>query len=185
MNQDIKGLLRQVTPGKLPPELRQRVLAAVEEELSATCPAALQSRRTHPRRGTYAGLAVAASLLASLFLNHVVNTTVERRLAAVLGPQPIPRQAAEIASEIALLTDSRTGKWAFERLAAGRGRDDDAPIYPLRLRTMIHQLLADFQETSDESTQEDLQMDRNRRGSRDRHPPGAERSFRLEHWNTA
>ena len=70
------------------------------------------------------GLAAAAALLASLLLNHVVNTTMDRRLAAVLGPRPVPRQAAEIAADIAALTDSQTGKWAFDRLVSQprRGR---------------------------------------------------------------
>ena len=89
-------------------------------------------------------------------LNHVVNTTVDRRLAAVLGPRPIPRQAAEIAADIAALTDSRTGQWAFERLAASRGEEGDAQLYPLRLQQMIHQLTADSKETPDEAPQEDM-----------------------------
>ena len=78
----------------------------------------------------------------------MVNTTVDRRLAAVLGPRPIPRQAAEIAADIAALTDSQTGKWAFDRLASQRGQEGDAQLYPLRLKQMIDQLTAETQETS-------------------------------------
>jgi hypothetical protein len=185
MSQDIERLLHQITPPSLPPELRASVLAAVEKELNTTCLASSSPRPARRRLRIRPGLAVGATLLASMILNHMVNSTVDRLLAAVLGPRPIPLQPAEIAAEIACLTDSRTGQWAFERLVTARVREADAQLYPLRLQQIIHQLTAEIEETPDESPQEDLQMDRDRRGSRDRYDAGAERCLRLDHRNTA
>ncbi len=180
MSQDIERLLNQVTPPDLPPELRDRVLAAVNNELTVIVRTPARSRpRSRP------GLAAAAALLVSLVLNHVVNTTVDRRLAEVLGPRPVPQQAAEIAADIATLTSSQTGKWAFDRFTADRGREGDTQLYFQRLKLMIDQLTAETREDADETLQEDLQMDRDRRGRSDRHPPGAQRILRLEHRNTA
>jgi hypothetical protein len=185
MNQNLERLLNQVTPRALPTELRERVLAAVGEELNPTCPTVSAFPPARRRLRLRPGLAVAASLLISLVLNYAVNTTLDRRLLAVLGPRPVPRHAAEIAADIAALTDSQTGAWAFDRLASSRGQEDDAHLYPIRLKRMIDQLTADTQETPDEAPQENLQMDRDRHGSRDRNPSGAQRILRMDHWNTA
>jgi len=179
MNQDIERLLHELPPSGPAPELRNRVLAAVGDAL-AEAPA--PARR---RVGFRPGLGVAAALLASLLMNYLVNTTVDRRLAAVLGPPPVPRQAAEIAAEIADLTDSRTGQWAFERLAAGRSERADPQHYPVQLRELIRQVSGDLEEPSHESSEENPQVDRDLRGSIDCHPPGAHRLLRLEHRNRA
>ena len=176
MNDDIERRLRQVTPRGAPPELRSRVLAAVAGELHAV---------THSRRTHRPGLAVAAALLAGLALNYWVNDTLDRRLAIVLGPPPVHRQAAEIAADVASITDPSTGQWVYERLAAGRPRDDDGRQYAVRLQQMIQQFTVDLKETADETPQKNPQMDRDRRGSRDRHPADAQRVLRLEHRNTA
>ena len=185
MNHDIERLLHQVRPPGLEPELRKRVLAAVDDELSASGRLALAPARSRRRLWVRPGLATAAALLASLVLNHVVSTTLDRRLEAVLGPRPVPRQAAEIAAEIAAMTDLETGKWALDRLTSRRGSEEELALYPLRLKQMIDQLTAETQEHSHETRQEDLQMDRDRRGWHDRHSPGAQRLLRLEHGNTA
>jgi hypothetical protein len=185
MSQDIEHLLHQITPRDLPPALRERVLAAVGEDLNTICPTEVSGTPARRRLRIRPGLAVAATLLVSLMLNHVVNTSVDRRLAAVLGPRPIPRQAAEIAADITALTDSPTGRWAFERLETRQAQEGDAQLYLLRIQQMIHQLAADSKETPDEPSQEDLQMDRDRRGSRDRLRPCTQRCLRLEYRNTA
>ena len=176
MSDEIEGRLRQVTPRGAPPELRPRVLAALADELGSVAP---------PRRSPRPGLAVAAALLFSLALNVLVTHTLDRRLAVVLGPPPVPRQAAEIAAEIASVTDPATGRWAYERLAVGRPRGDHARRYVLRLRQMLRQFTVDLEETAHETPEENPQMDRDYRGSRDRHPADAQRVLRLEHRNTA
>ncbi len=176
MSDEIEGRLRQVTPRGAPPELRPRVLAAVADAFDSVAP---------PRRSRGPGLAVAAALLFSLALNVLVTATLDRRLAVVLGPPLVSRQAAEIAADIASVTDPATGRWAYERLAAGRPRGDDARQYVLRLRQMIRQLTVDLEETADERPEENPQMDRDHRGSRDRHPADAQHVLRLEHRNTA
>jgi hypothetical protein len=179
MNDDIERRLRQVTPRDAPPELRTRVLAAVAGQLQADTP--LPSRR----RPFRPAIAVAASLLASLALNYWINDTIEGRLAIVLGPPPISRRAAEIADEIASITDPETGRWVYERLAASGPRDDDVREYAVRLQQMIQRLTADMKETVHEAPQKSPQMDWNRRGSRDCHPADAQCVLRLEHWYRA
>jgi len=176
MNDDIERRLRQVTPRGAPPELRPRVLAAVAGELNA----ATYSRGTH-----HLALAVAAAVLASLALNYWVNDTLDRRFAIVLGPPSVHREAAEIAADVASITDPTTGQWVYERLAAGRPHGDDARQYAIRLQQMIQQLTVDLKETPDEALQENSQMDRDLHGSGNRHPVDAQRVLRLEHRNTA
>ena len=179
MNQDIERLLDDLTPRGPGPELRDRVLAAVGDALAEAPTPACRRLRFRP------GLGVAAALLVSLLINHIVNASLDRRLAAVLGPPTVPRQAAEIAAEIAVLTDSRTGQWAFERLAASQSQSVDPQHYPVRLQELIRQVTGDLEEPSHETSEENPQVDRDLRGSIDRHPPGAQRLLRLEHRNRA
>jgi hypothetical protein len=185
MNQDLERMLNQVTPPALPPELRERVLAAVDRELVATASPGSGVSRARVGWRFRPGLAAAALLLASLVLNQLVSTAVDRRLAAVLGPRPVPRQAALLAAEIADLTDPQTGAWALERLATSQRAEGNPQLYPLRLLRMINQIAAENQEPSHGTRQKNMQMDHDRRGDRDRRPPGAQRILRLEHGNTA
>jgi hypothetical protein len=176
MNDDVEHLLRQVTPRGAPPELRGRVLAAVAEELDST---ARSGWRLRP------SMAVAAAVMVSLAANVLVSDAVDRRLAIALGPIPVQKQAMEIADDIASITDASTGRWAYERLAARPRRDDEARQYAARLQRMIQQFTFDPQGAADETPRENSQMDRDRRGSRDRRPPDAQYVLRLEHRNTA
>ncbi len=179
MNQDIERLLDELTPRGPTPELRGRVMAAVGDALAEASTPTRRRFRFRP------GLGVAAALLASLLMNYLVNASLDRRLAAVLGPPPVPRQAAEIAAEIAALTDSRTGQWAFERLAASRSESLDPQHYPVQLQELIRQVTGDLEEPGHETSEENPQVDRDLRGSIDCHPPGAQRFLRLEHRNRA
>jgi hypothetical protein len=180
MSDDIEDRLRQVTPRGAPPELRPRVLAAVAGELSAA--ASRPSRRQlQPRPG----LAAAAAVLAGLLLNAWVNDTLDRRLAIVLGPPPADRRAAEIATDIASVTDPATGQWAYERLVAGQSRGVDVRQYAVRLQQMIQQATFDWKESAHEAPPQNPQMDRDRHGSGDRHPADDQRLLRLEYRNTA
>jgi hypothetical protein len=141
MNDNIERRLRQVTARGASPELRPRVLAAVAGQLRLATPL--------PSRGPLRlALAIAASLLAGLALNYWVNDAIDRRLAVVFGPRPVPKQAAELAAEIASITDPATGQWAYQRLAASHPRDDDAHQYAVRLQQMIQQLTVDIGDRS-------------------------------------
>jgi hypothetical protein len=179
MNQDIERLLDELTPRGPAPELRVRVLTAVGEALAEAPAPARRRFRFRP------GLGVAAALMASLLVNYLVNASVDSRLAAVLGPPPVPRQAAEIAAEITALTDFRTGQWAFERLAASQRESTDHHTYPVKLQELIRQVTRDFQEPSHEASEKSPQVDRDLRGSIHCHPPGAQRLLRLEERNRA
>jgi hypothetical protein len=174
MNDDIESRLRQATLRGAPPELRPRILAAVAGELRSATP-------RPSRRQFRPAIAVAASLLTALALNYWVNTTIDRRLTIVFGPPPVQRQAAEIAAEIASITDDATGQWAYEKLAASRPRDDDVRQYPVQLQRMIQELTVDFKETANEAPQKIPQMGRDRSGSRDRQHADAQCILGLEH----
>jgi hypothetical protein len=178
-------MLNQVTPPALPPELRERVLAAVDRELVATASRGSGVSRARVGWRFRPGLAAAALLLASLALNQMVSSALDRRLAVVLGPRPVPRLAALIAGEIADLTDARTGEWALDRLAACQAPEADTRLYPLRLKQLLEELAAETQELSYETSLRHRQMGRDRRGGLDRQPPGSQRILRLEHRNTA
>jgi hypothetical protein len=180
MSEDIERRLDHVIPRGAPPELRARVLAAVADELRARpAPPASLLRSLRP------AIAVAASVLVGLGLNLWVNDRLDRRLAIVLGPPPPRRQVAEIADDVASITDPATGRWVYQRLAASRPDPDEARRSAVRLRRMIRQLTANDEETVDETLQEDPQMDRDRRGSRDRPPADPQRRLRLAHRGTA
>jgi len=178
MNDEIERRHRQAAPPGTPPELRGRVLDAVAGELRSTA-AAPSRRRFRP------GLTVAASLLASVALNYWVSARLDRRLAIALGPPQVCRQAAEIAADVASITEPSTGKWVYERLTAGRPRGDHAGLYAVRLQQLIQELTVDHKENAYESPEKVHQMDRNRRDSRDYHPADSECLFRLEYRNTA
>ena len=178
MSDDLERRLRQVTPPGAPPELRHRVLAAVADELNFT------HRSRRPLRRVLA-LAVAAAVLVSLALNSVVSGSIDRRLAVVLGPRPVRRDAAEIAAEIASVTDAPTGQWAYERLAADQSSSDDALRYAVQLQQMIRQLTVDLEEITDETPRKNPHVDRDRSGSRDRRSADAQCVLRLEHRYTA
>lgn len=174
MNDDIERRLRQVTPRGAPAELRSRVLAAVAGKLQER--AALPSRRSFRP-----ALVVAASLFASLALNFWVNDRLDRRLAIVLGPHPVLKQAADIADDIASITDSATGQWVYDRLAADHPEHDAARQYAVRLHQLIQQLTLDFKETADEAPRKNPQVDGDRHGRRDRHPADAQCLLRVEY----
>ncbi len=174
MNDDIERRLRQVTPMGTPGELRSRVMAAVAESLQVRAP-------LPARRSFRPALAVAASLLASLALNFWVNDRLDRRLAIVLGPQLVRKQAADIAADVASITDLATGQWVYDRLGADHSEHDAARQYAVRLHQLIQQLTLDFKETADEAPRKNPQVDRDRHGRRDYHPADAQCLLRVEY----
>jgi hypothetical protein len=48
-----------------------------------------------------------------------------RRPVVVLGPPPVDSQTAEIADDIAAITDTAVGEWAYRQLAAARPAGDE------------------------------------------------------------
>jgi hypothetical protein len=181
MNQDIEKRLRAVRLPGPGPALRDRVLAAVSAELASPVKAA----RSNGRLSKHPALAAAACLLASLILNQIVNASLDRRFAHLLGPRPVPRQAADLASDIQSITDPETGQWALERLTTGVRPRNDPLDHARRLEHLIRRLAIELGGIADETSQERPQVARDLRGGLDRLAPGAERLVRLEHWNTA
>jgi hypothetical protein len=181
MNNDIERRLSELRLPGPGPALRERVLAAVASELKfGGKPVRMRRRfRISP------ALAIVACLGGSLLLNHLVSSALDRRLARLLGPPLVPRQAAELAAEIASITDAKTGRWALARLTACGSQGSDPRHHANRLQTLIRELTADVEGNPDETPQENSQVGRDLRGSRDHPASGAERLVRLEHWNTA
>ena len=111
MNDEIERRLRRMSPRGAPPELRPRILAAVAAELGDPAPPSSR-RRFRP------ALAASFAVIFGLALNYWANVDIDRRLAMVLGPRVVSRQAAEIAADVASVTDPATGQWAYDRLVA-------------------------------------------------------------------
>jgi len=107
MSDDTERILERLCPRGAPPELRQRVLEAVGKGLAAG-PTSRWGRRW--------GLAVAAGLLLGVSLNVWAVRTVDRRLARLYGPTPVPRQITEYARTVEAVTDAATAHWMEEQL---------------------------------------------------------------------
>jgi hypothetical protein len=175
VNEDLEGVLGRLTPRGAPPGLRPQVLAAVEDRLQAPA--------VSPRTRRWA-LAAAALLLVSVGLNVWVNRMHERRLAGLLGPPPVPYEAAQIASAIARVSDAETGQWFLRRLAARRQPQGDPARYQARIEQILHNLQADFKEIDDEKAQEDPQVDRDRAGRAGGSASDCQRLVRLDYRRT-
>ena len=180
MNDDIERRLCAVTPRGAPLELRARVLAAVGAQVRR----ADANRSRWPRRLAIGGL-LALGLFGGVVANIWVNDELDRRLAIVLGPPPVQIRAAEIAADVASITDPATARWVYERLAAGRPREGGPREYATRLRGLVQQFTVDLEENANEATRKNRQMDRDRRSSCDRHPAHAQCLLRVEYRHTA
>jgi len=203
MNDEAEHVLGRLTARGAPPELRGRVLDAVWAELrvAADAPVAVGARSpagdgpedagrraaaARPARyGRHMLLVVAASLVAAVGLNLLVHRTLDRRMAALLGAAPVQKQAAQLASEVASVTDRQTGQWVYQRLIAARPRPTTVGEYAAQLQQAIRQFTTDLTDNSHATTQEIPQMDWHRSGRDDRRPAGAQRLVRLEHRYTA
>ena len=178
MMNEIERVLRRLVPPAAPAELRGRVLCAVANELSiASRPASRLQFRP--------GLTVAACLVASIALNYWIGASLDRRIAAVLGPKPVRRQAAEIATEIAAVTELSTGKRAYDRLTFQRPQADGVRQYAVRLRRLVQELTVDHKDAPNEAHEKNPEVDRDRRSSRDHLGASRECLVRLEHRNAA
>jgi hypothetical protein len=180
MRDDIERRLSALPPRGAPPELRSRVLAAVEAQLRQ--PDAARSRWLS--RLAIAGC-LALGLVGGVLTNRWVNDELDRRLAIVLGLPAAQRNSAAIAADVASITDPATARWAYERLALGAPRAVSTHDYALRLRGLIRQFTVDLEENADEATRKDRQMDRDRRSRLDCHPADAQCLLRVEYRYTA
>ncbi len=123
-DEEMEQVLGQVTSRGAGAALRPRVLAAVARELRAG---------SRPRWERVFWRAAAAAILLGILLNYWVAKRGSEQLAQVMGRPAVSKQAAELAADIAAVTDEATGRWAYERLAAAcRPRD---PFGPSGVRT--------------------------------------------------
>lgn len=127
MNDDAEQLLERLKPRGVRPEVRPRVLAAVEDELR---PASPWLRRS--------AMAVAASIFLGVALNVWVARAADRRMVRYFGDAPVVTQdsrrayaeynaivqqlLAEMQSPFCNLPDRRTAP------AAPRGAMDDRGV---------------------------------------------------------
>jgi len=106
---EMEQILRQVRPRGAGAALRSRVLAGVAGQLRAP---------SRPRWERVFWPAAAAAILLGVLLNYWVAKRGSERLARIMGPPAVSKRAAELAADIAAVTDEATGRWAYERLAA-------------------------------------------------------------------
>jgi hypothetical protein len=112
-------LLENVKPRCAPPELRERVLSAVAQELSTDIVPSWENR---------IGWLVAAAAVLGIVLNLWAVRTNERRLADLTGPHPAPQQVSEIVEIAESVTGRGTGGWVQQRLVkAWRSRSAPLP----------------------------------------------------------
>jgi hypothetical protein len=174
MNRDIEQLLGGLKPRGVGPELRPRVLAAVQRRLIAE-PASPWLRR--------ASLAVAASLLAGIAMNVGASVMAVRRMAQILGPAPVPKQVMELAEDVEQVADAQTAQWVCRQFASARPRGDGLAAYAAYNNVLSR--LTNMKDPFDETPQKDSQMDRDRprRAGGDR--SDCQRPVRLDHRFTA
>jgi hypothetical protein len=110
---DVEQALQRMTPRGAPARLRREVLQAIDRQLSGR-PAASVRR--------VAWLAVAATLVLGLWLNHWASQVHQARMVVLFGPEPLPASVAELVGAVQSVTDAETGRWMTERLLAGRRR---------------------------------------------------------------
>jgi len=111
MNEDLPQPFGQLTPRPAPDELRARVLDAVAHELAG---------RTPPRWERVLEGAVAASLLLGIGLSVWQQRAEEAWQVRVYGRPPVSRAIADVAQDVASVTDEQTGKWVQQRLSESR-----------------------------------------------------------------
>jgi hypothetical protein len=189
MNDDVEERLAKLTIRGTPPELRERVLAAVASELAhpSVKPLAVSQPTDSPwlRR---AAITVAASLLLGIGLNVWATKASEQRLARLFGPPPISQQAMEIAEDVEKITDAQTGQWVYRQLAMPRKPGDAAAAYS-KYRDTVKRLIDELQTVSKDSCHETLQkdseMDRGHTGCLGGRRFDCQRRVRLDHRCTA
>jgi hypothetical protein len=109
MSTDPEGVLGRLHPRGVGPELRDRVLGAVAQQLALSPGVA--------RLWRWAG-AVAAGLLLGVGLNVWVIRTTEARLARLYGPPTVPQPIVAVAEAVESVTDAETARWVQQRLFA-------------------------------------------------------------------
>ena len=122
-DEEMERILRQATPRGADAAIRPRILAAVARQVGA--PARFRWERIY-------WPAVAAAILLGVLLNYWVAVQGTARLARIMGPPAVSKQAADLAADIAAITDEATGRWAYDRLAASRRPPD--PFGPSGMR---------------------------------------------------
>ncbi|OJW17790.1 MAG: hypothetical protein BGO49_26685 [Planctomycetales bacterium 71-10] len=147
MNDDVERRLSGLTPRGSPDGLRARILRAVDEEL------ARETAAPRPRRRFPAGLATAAALLLSVWLNHRANQSSDALIDRAFGPRPVSPRAIAIAGDIAEVAGPEAGRWALDRLSVQAPAGvADLDRHAAELRRLVRELALDLRETDDETT---------------------------------
>jgi hypothetical protein len=162
MNDDVERLLGQLTPRGAPTALRARVLDAVAEHLSdAPATPERPDAAFRFRWDRWPAVVVAASVLLALGLNLWVARLGDARLAAIYGPQPVPRYITEIADTIASVTDAEIGERVRQQLlAAQRPRRVSMEQALQHYENVLNAILLVEKDLRHEAVQEDTEMDR-------------------------
>ena len=177
MNDDIERRLRQVTTRGAPPELRPRVLAAVAEQLQPATPL--------PSRRSFRPHLLSPPLCLQPGAQLLGERQLDRRLAIVLGPPPVPNRPPRSRPTLLPSPIPPPANGCMSGSTAARPETTMDRQYAVRLQQLIQQFTIDFKETADETPRKNPQMDRDRRGSRDCRPADAQCLLRVEHRYTA
>jgi hypothetical protein len=173
---NVERLLSELKPIGVRPDLRPRVLEAVEGELLTETPS---------RWLRLAALATAASIMLGIALNVWVSKASDRRLAQLFGPPPVSKQALELAEAVAKITDAQTGQWVYRQMTASPPSRDGLAKYYSILQKLINEQQIVSKDTYHETHEKDSEMDRDRTGSAFGDPAGGQCRVRLDYRCTA
>lgn len=121
MTDELPEIFDHLKPQPAPPELRPRVLAAVERELI---------RRKKPRWERALELGVAASLVIGVGWNVLQWRADERWQSGVYGSLPAAAGQQDLVDAVASVTDEATARMLVDRLVSARLRRG-TPNHPM------------------------------------------------------
>jgi len=157
--------------------LRGRILDAVGQELGGGAGKRWQGR---------AALAVALSILLGVGLNVWIVRASNRRRAELYGPDPLPRQIAEICQSIESVSDAETGRSIEKQLAAAwRSRPVPPRWSVCSFAGIGKDLLVTGEGRDDEEAWDGVEVDGDRGRRPDRDPSAGRRRVGVEVGGTA
>lgn len=181
MSDRVDEVLGRLTPRGPDASLRDRVLAAVEEELAGTDIAAMRAVSRHRSREGRLLAATAAAVALAVGLNFAVAARDDALEARLFGPAPTPRSIAEIVDAVESVTDRETAQRVRQQLIAAQPERSGKEA----IIRHYERLLAELADAQGRTRREDRQMDRHRAGDIDRDTTHRQRHLGLAEWRQA
>ncbi len=183
MSDRVDEMLDRLTPRGPDATLRDRVLAAVEQELAGTDTAATRPAvsRRRSREGRLLA-ATAAAVALAVGLNFAVAARDDALEARLFGPAPTPRSIAEIVDAVESVTDRETAQRVRQQLIAAQPAQRSGKEAIIR---HYERLLAELADAQGRTRREDREMDRHRAGVIDRDATHRQRHLGMAEWRQA